>query len=282
MSVRSSFATLLLAFAVCTSCHLRAQCLPAPALSIRPAPLSLELHGAPSHNYAIEHSFDLQAWERLTTNRSASGSFVVALSGGSPTRFYRSLEVQSLDGRGAFWLFDGQTTAGWIPDAAFRVENCAFVGGSLASAFSVNRFICTSRPFTNFILRLKFKLAGVDGLINSGVQFRSVRNADATVSGYQADIGDGFWGSLYDERRRNVVLAAADQAAVRAVLKLGDWNEYRIWAEGPRIRLFLNGLPTVDFVESSQAIPQHGIVALQVHQGARMEASFKEISIEEL
>ena len=52
----------------------------------------------------------------------------------------------------------------------------------------------------------------IDGKGNSGVQFRSVRVPGHEMSGYQADIGDGYWGSLYDESSRNKTLVAAVEA----------------------------------------------------------------------
>ena len=67
-----------------------------------------------------------------------------------------------------------------------------------------NEFLATTRPYGDFILSLNFRLA--DGKGNSGVQFRSVRIPGHEMSGYQADIGEGYWGALYDESRRNMVL----------------------------------------------------------------------------
>jgi hypothetical protein len=258
------------------------ECLPLPTLTAQAAPLTLTLIGQTNFNYAIESTTDFQTWTRHSTNRSSSGTFTLAEIGGESHRFFRALEVAASDGRGAFWLFNGATDAGWTPDPAFRIENCAFTGGSLDSPLPVNHFLSTTRTFTNFVLRLKFKLTGIDGFINGGVQFRSVRQAGGSVSGYQADIGPDFWGSLYDENRRNVVLAAANQASVQGVLKVNDWNHYMIRAEGSRIQLYFNGLKTVDYLEADTSIPRFGVIALQIHSDTRAEASYKEISIEEL
>jgi hypothetical protein len=53
----------------------------------------------------------------------------------------------------------------------------------------------------------RFKLVGTEGFVNGGVQFRSQRVPNHfEVSGYQADLGEGYWGALYDESRRNKVL----------------------------------------------------------------------------
>ncbi len=61
-----------------------------------------------------------------------------------------------------------------------------------------------------------------------------------------------------------------------------DWNEYVIRCEGPRIRLWLNGVMTVDYTEPDPSIEQSGLIAVQIHGGAKAVASYKDIVIEEL
>ena len=95
-----------------------------------------------------------------------------------------------------------------------------------------NEFLATTRPYGDFILALNFRL--VDGKGNSGVQFRSVRVPHHEMSGYQADIGEGYWGCLYDESRRNKVLVPASQEALKALNKT-DWNHYAVRAMGDQI-----------------------------------------------
>lgn len=183
-------------------------------------------------------------------------------------------------------LFDGRTFTGWEGDTRkiWRIEEGALVGGSLTETVPRNDFLCTTRSFGNFILRLKYKLAGTEGFINGGVQFRSQRLADPAheMIGYQADIGAKYWGSLYDESRRNKVLAAPDQNDVLRIVKLNDWNDYEIRAEGRRIQLFLNGRQTVDYTEPDETLPQSGLIGLQVHGGGKAEVWYKDITIEEL
>ncbi len=183
-------------------------------------------------------------------------------------------------------LFDGRTFAGWEGDTkkTWRIENGALVGGSLTETVPRNDFLCTTRSFGNFVLRLKYKLAGTEGFINGGVQFRSQRLSDPAheMIGYQADIGAKYWGSLYDESRRNKVLAAPDQNEVLGIVKLNDWNDYEIRAEGRRIQLFLNGRQTVDYTEPDDTLPQSGLIGLQVHGGGKVEVSYKDITIEDL
>src|SRR5687767_84670 len=89
-------------------------------------------------------------------------------------------------------LFDGKTLAGWEGDAKFfRVEDGVIVGGSLNEKMARNVFLATTRSFENFELRLKIKIEGSDGFINSGIQIRSVRVPNSTeMSGYQVDAGE--------------------------------------------------------------------------------------------
>lgn len=182
-------------------------------------------------------------------------------------------------------LFDGKTFAGWEGDTTktWRIEDGAIVGGSLTEKVPHNEFLATTKQFGNFELRLKFKLTGTDGQINAGVQIRSQRIANHfEMIGYQADLGEGYYGSLYDESRRKKILAAADKEAVAKVLKLGDWNDYRIRCEGRRVQLWINGVQTVDYTEPDEAIEQTGYIAVQIHGGGKAVASYKDILIEEL
>ena len=183
-------------------------------------------------------------------------------------------------------LFDGRTFSGWEGDTGrtWRIEDGALVGGSLTETVPRNDFLVTTRSFGDFVLRLKFKLEGTDGFINAGVQFRSQRATKPAheMVGYQADIGAKYWGALYDETRRNKVLAGPDPAEAERLVKIGDWNDYEIRAEGPRIQLFLNGKQTVDYTEPDPAIPRSGLIGLQVHGGGKAKVSYRDLTIEEL
>ena len=182
-------------------------------------------------------------------------------------------------------LFDGETFAGWEGDTnkTWRISDGSIVGGNLKGKVPHNEFICTTKQFTNFILRVKFKLVGTEGVVNGGVQFRSQRvPKHFEVSGYQADLGDGWWGALYDESRRDKVLVKADPEAVKKALRKNEWNDYEIRCEGKRIRLAINGVQTVDYTEADEKIPDFGILGMQVHGGGVTEAYYKDITIEHL
>jgi hypothetical protein len=186
----------------------------------------------------------------------------------------------------AISILDGKTFHGWEGDTnkTWRIENGAIVGGSLKEKVPHNEFICTERMFTNFVLRVKFKLIGNEGFVNGGVQVRSKRVPNHfEVSGYQVDLGEPtWWGCLYDEARRNKVLDQSNMDEINKVLKRGDWNQYEIRCEGKRIQAWLNGQQTFDYTEPDDSIPQSGVIALQVHGGGKTEASYKDILVEKL
>ncbi|MEB2780931.1 DUF1080 domain-containing protein [Algoriphagus sp. C2-6-M1] len=183
-------------------------------------------------------------------------------------------------------LFDGKSLSGWQGDTknTWRVEDGMIVGGSLDETVPNNEFLVTDRNYENFILTLKIKLTGDDGFINSGIQFHSKRltDPDYEMEGYQADWGEGYWASLYDESRRNITLFSPDSAQVGQWIKIDDWNDYKVHTENGRIQLFINGHQTVDYTEKDKSIPQSGLIGLQIHGGGKAQVAFKDIFIEEL
>jgi 3-keto-disaccharide hydrolase len=176
-------------------------------------------------------------------------------------------------------LFNGKTLDGWEGNLKiFRVQDGAIVGGSLNDKVVRNEFLCTTRSYGDFELRLKFKLLGQGA--NAGVQFRTKRIPNHhEVSGYQADMGDGWWGALYDESRRNKVLTGPDQAQMKTVVRAGEWNDYRIRAEGRHIQIWLNGVQTVDYTETDPNIDVTGLICPQIHGGPPSEAWYKDITL---
>lgn len=183
-------------------------------------------------------------------------------------------------------LFDGKTFAGWEGDTinTWRIKNGSIFGGSLIKTVPHNDFLCTDRTYANFILKLKIKLTGNEGFINSGIQFRSERltDPDYEMTGYQADWGEDYWVSLYDESRRNKTLIAPDSLQVLQWIKKDDWNDYEVRAEDRRIRLYINGHQTVDYTEEDMTIPQSGLIGFQIHGGGMAQVELKDIFIEEL
>jgi hypothetical protein len=182
-------------------------------------------------------------------------------------------------------LFDGKTFAGWEGDTAktWRIEDGAITAGSLEVTVPRNEFLCTTKTYGDFELKVRFKLVGDKAHANAGVQFRTKRIPNHhEVSGYQADVGQGYWGALYDESRRNKVLAKPDEKLLAKAVKYDDWNEYTIRCEGPRVRLWLNGTQTVDYTEPDEKVERAGVIGLQIHGGAKAKVYYKDVRVVEL
>lgn len=187
---------------------------------------------------------------------------------------------------GFSWLFDGKTLDGWEGNIEyFRIEEGAIVAGNLKNDIPHNEFLCTKKTYSDFELRLEAKLRGVGD--NAGVQFRTKRLPNTTeVSGYQCDVGTAWnrsvWACLYDESRRNKLLADAPAEKSAGWTKKGEWNELRIVAKGDKIELYLNGNLSVDYTEKDPKIERSGIIGLQIHSGPPTEALYRNIQIKEL
>lgn len=177
-------------------------------------------------------------------------------------------------------LFNGRDLSGWEGDESlWLVENGEIVGRSPGIAQNV--FLATTESYEDFTLNLEVLL--VDNQGNSGVQFRSERDPNSTeMIGYQADIGPGWWGNLYDESRRRENLAVADPAFMEKLIRKDDWNQYEIRALGETIRLVINGRRTVEYVETDESIPRSGRIALQIHSGPPLEVRFRNLVLETL
>ena len=183
-------------------------------------------------------------------------------------------------------IFDGRTLAGWEGDTAttWRVVDGCIEAGSLDRNQPRNEFLSWHADLANFDLTLRWKLEGTKGFVNGGVQLRSRRVPHHhEMVGYQADLGAGYDGGLYDESRRNRFLAQPDAATkAKAMKPTGEWNTYRIRAEGPRVQIWLNGVPTVDYVETDPSIPLVGKIAVQIHGNAFSRVHYKDIVLETL
>ncbi len=178
-------------------------------------------------------------------------------------------------------LFNGTDLTGWEGDPfLWRVEDGELVGRT--PGISYNDFLATNESFGDFILRFRIKL--IDNKGNSGMQFRSQRvKGSMEMIGYQADVGPGYWGDLYDESRRRVSLVEADTKLVDRILKADDFNDYEVQAQGDHIVLKLNGKVTADYTEEQSDIPRDGRLAVQVHASTEpLEVRFKDIRIKKL
>lgn len=174
--------------------------------------------------------------------------------------------------KNASTLFNGKDFTGWTGDARYwKVENGEIIGTRPANGKNKNEFLISDLEVDDFRLSMKVKLTPNSG--NSGVQFRSERLPGGDVRGYQADIGVGWWGKLYEEHGRGLLVKKSGEEHV----KVGEWNEYQIEAVGNRIRTWINGQLCVDITDPPGR--RSGILALQVHSGAPFTVRFKDLKL---
>jgi Domain of Unknown Function (DUF1080) len=168
-------------------------------------------------------------------------------------------------------FFNGTDLTGWDGDAKlWRVENGEIVGKS--PGIKHNEFLKSQLVADDFRLTVKVKL--VPNQENSGVQFRSEVLPNGDVRGYQADVGAGWWGKLYEENGRALLWERSGEQH----LKKGEWNKYEVEAIGGHVRTWLNGQPCVDYDDKGGK--REGIFALQLHSGGPTEVRFRNIRLE--
>lgn len=167
-------------------------------------------------------------------------------------------------------IFNGKDLTGWIGNKElWSVEEGEIVGKS--QGLGKNEFLVSELSVSDFRLTMEVKLVKNEG--NSGVQFRSQPLAGGDVKGYQADIGPGWWGKLYEEHGRALIWDKSGEKH----LKSGEWNTYEITAVGSRIQTRLNGQLCVDLEDPSGA--RRGVIAFQLHSGGPTEVRYRKLAL---
>ncbi|MFH5833953.1 DUF1080 domain-containing protein [Halalkalibaculum sp. DA3122] len=182
-------------------------------------------------------------------------------------------------------LFDGETLNGWVQkngSAEYRVEDGAIVGRT--SHGSPNSFLCTFNEFGDF--ELEFDVMLYDNELNSGVQIRSqTREPEGgeeygRVNGPQVEIESSSTGSpeagyIYGEAAGGWLVSDEERIHHQA-FRDGQWNHYRVVAEGPRIQVWINGQKITDlWHEESYLNYPRGFIGLQVHSISEDEGPYE-------
>lgn len=167
-------------------------------------------------------------------------------------------------------IFDGKTLDGWTQrngTATYTVENGTIVGTTKKG--SPNSFLCSNKLYDNFELIFEVK---VHNNLNSGVQIRSQtkEGPKGRVNGPQVEIeASGSKGAesgyIYGEAAGGW-MTPRDKRKPHKHFKDGEWNKYRILAEGARIQTWINGTQISDLVDEAK-LKSHpkGFIGLQVH-----------------
>ena len=170
------------------------------------------------------------------------------------------------------YFFSGKDLAGWDGNTElWKVENGELVGTS-RTGLKHNEFLKSQMVFGDFRLICEVKLT--PNKENSGIQFRSEALPSGEVKGYQADVGAGWWGKLYEEEGRALLWDKSGDAHV----KPEEWNTYEIIAIGNHIQTAINGKRCVDLKDPKGAT--QGIIAFQLHSGGPMEVRYKNFQVE--
>jgi type 1 glutamine amidotransferase len=207
---------------------------------------------------------------------------------------------QERDQEGFVSIFNGKDLNNWDGDPKFwRVEEGAIVGETTAEKPTrSNTFIIwKDGEVDDFELKLSYRIKGRN---NSGIQYRSKRQNDWVVAGYQADIdaGDTYSGILYDEKGSRGIMAErgqravfdkdgkksaqnfAEKEALQKEIKKEDWNEYLVVVKGVNFKHFINGKLMSEVTDNDpKKQVMSGILALQLHAGPPMKVEFKNIRL---
>ncbi|MEI7947134.1 MAG: family 16 glycoside hydrolase [bacterium] len=213
---------------------------------------------------------------------------------------------------GGVSLFNGKDLTGWDGDASLWSVKDGCITGQTTKENPVkgNTFLIWKGAATDFELtcKVKFTTTAESKFGNSGIQFRSVvlDPAKWVVGGLQADLcaAPPYFGILYDERgagrsvmsvglkavikdvngkvRVEATGSVGKKEEIMAAVKYTDWNDYRVFAKGPQIQIWVNGVQTVDATNESTQGPNGTTLALQIHAGPPMMVQFKDIVLKQL
>lgn len=174
-------------------------------------------------------------------------------------------------------FFNGKDFKGWSANdmSYWSVQDGAIVGTKGDQRIVGNQFLWYERKVKDF--RLTLSVRQTPFAANGGIQFRSERRSNGSAVGYQADIGKGWWGSLYHEHGRKMLAKNPDTEGEN--LKPGDWNHYEILAVGHRIWLAINGRITVAVRDPIGELD--GQISLQIHGGMPQKIIYRDLRLVE-
>jgi hypothetical protein len=175
-------------------------------------------------------------------------------------------------GEGWLALVNGTNLDGWKAEPEFwKVESDGTLHGHTPGT-DEHHYAFTEKSYGDFELHADVRLVGK----NSGICIRIAPKNFDIVPGYQVDMGDGYWGCLWDEARHAKVVDYPQDDAAKLVNK-DDWNHYYVRAEGHHIQAWLNGVKTIDVVDEPGLLS--GPIGFQLcHERGKMtDASFKNV-----
>jgi hypothetical protein len=179
---------------------------------------------------------------------------------------------------GKGWVNLLQSSADWNFENAYWQFTDSSFHGEMGKE-KVHHYSYTKKTYKDFELNVMIRMVG-DSNANSGVCVRINPTDFDNAPGYQVDMGKGYWGSLWEERRGNMVQKYPD-SLVQKLVKQNDWNHYYIIAKGHHIQAWLNGVKTIDIIHDAGFL--EGRVGFQLcHYHSQTAVDVKSFYIREL
>jgi len=217
-------------------------------------------------------------------------------------------------------IFDGKTLNNWKGDSTYwKVEDGCLVGVVTPSTLlKRNTFIIWQGKMPeNFEVKVEYKVSA-EG--NSGINYRSeqVEGLPYALRGYQADLNgpNTYTGSNYEERGRTTLASRGERVtltalppsdslkahikdnqwlaktvtgalgsaeALKAAIKVDDWNEYHIVARGNHLLHYVNGILMSDVTDNDAVNRRfNGLLGVQVHVGPPMRIAYRNFRLKKL
>lgn len=216
-------------------------------------------------------------------------------------------------------IFDGKTLNGWdgSPEV-WHVEDGAIVAESSPEHPSgTTNIIWRGGEPANFVLKLEMKLEGEGA--NGGVQYRSLnipptpqqlRNplakkfAKWNMKGYQADFdyGNKYTGQLYEQtsprgivawrgqmvetdqgKRPRLLATLGSSDELKSYIKVGDWNQYEIIADGNTLIHVINGHVMAILVDNDPTFSQSkGLIGFEIEGPGVVKISHRNVWLKTL
>jgi hypothetical protein len=218
------------------------------------------------------------------------------------------------DHQGWKQIFDGKTLQGWDGSSeVWHVEDGSLVGESSPEHPSgTTNIIWQGGQPANFMLKLEMKLDGEGA--NGGIQYRSqivppsptqhVKYPKWNMQGYQADFdyNNKYTGQLYEQSSPRGIVAWRGQMVeaqegrhprllatlgssdeLKSYIKVGDWNQYEVIADGNTLIHIINGHVMASLVDNDPTHSQaKGYIAFEIEGPGVLKISHRNVWLKEL
>lgn len=174
-------------------------------------------------------------------------------------------------------LFNGENLDGW---RIHGTEKWYVEDGDLiceSGPDSAYGYLATVDTFKNMDLSLEFKQEA-EG--NSGVFFRS--SIEGTkIAGWQAEVAPpgSHTGGIYESYGRGWLIQP--DSTLDGVLKMGEWNQYRVRVNEDTVTTYLNGQQMIQLIDEKIGEAE-GQVALQIHDGGGIKVRWRNLVLKPL